>query len=158
MAAASGAGDDLTKEERAWNAAQSLHGAELEGHAVTAGTQMDTADYVAGEIDSEELLRRVRTRYGVPSEDESGGATVYASVNAAASAYATGLIDGDGFVAAVVGLPVVRQNPMPDHWFDDWARVDGPLSDLQDALSQRRIPAELYDAALIAMANAGHEA
>lgn len=57
----------LTAEQRAKNAAQSLHSAVLEGHSVTPATQMDTQAYVAAEIDSQELLRRVRARYGVVS-------------------------------------------------------------------------------------------
>ncbi|WP_343924216.1 hypothetical protein [Rhodoglobus aureus] len=55
----------LTREERADNAAQSLHSAELEGHSVTPATQLDTEMYVSGEIDSQELLRRVRVRHHV---------------------------------------------------------------------------------------------
>ncbi|MET4705021.1 hypothetical protein [Frigoribacterium sp. UYMn621] len=55
----------LSKEERADSAAQSLHSAELEGHSVTPATQLDTEMYVSGEIDSQELLRRVRARYNV---------------------------------------------------------------------------------------------
>ena len=90
---------------------------------------------------------------------EPTASTPYASIDEAAHAYASGRLAAAGFVAVAVGLPVVRQNPMPDTPFwDDWARVDGPLSDLQDAFTQRLITAELYDAALIAMASAGHEA
>ena len=55
----------LTPEERAESAALALHSAELEGHSVTPGTRADTALYVSGEIDSKELLRRVRARYGI---------------------------------------------------------------------------------------------
>ena len=84
--------------------------------------------------------------------------TPYTSIDAAAHAHSAGLIDDAGFIAAAVALPIVMQNPMPDHWFDDWPQVDGPLSDLQDALRRRLITAELYDAALIAMAGVGHEA
>lgn len=45
--------------------AQSLHSAELEGHHVTSATQADTELYVSGEIDSKELLRRIRARYHI---------------------------------------------------------------------------------------------
>ncbi len=55
----------LTRDQRAKNAAQSLHSAELEGHSVTPETQADTELYVSGEIDSQELLRRVKARYDV---------------------------------------------------------------------------------------------
>ena len=89
---------------------------------------------------------------------EPAASTPDASIDAAARAHSAGLIDDAGFIAAAVALPVVRQNPMPDHWFDDWVRVDGPMADLQDALSRRLITTELYDAALSAMANAGHGA
>lgn len=53
----------LSREQRAFNAAQTLHSARLEGHSVTPETQQDTGDYVAGEISSQELLRRVNARY-----------------------------------------------------------------------------------------------
>ena len=55
----------LSPEERAHNAAQSLHSAELEGHPVTPSTQIDTDLYVSGAIDSQELRRRVRARYSI---------------------------------------------------------------------------------------------
>lgn len=55
----------LSGEERAESAAISLHSAELEGHSVTPETRADTELYVSGEIDSKELLHRVRARYGV---------------------------------------------------------------------------------------------
>lgn len=55
----------LTRGQRAENAAQSLHSAELEGHSVTPETQAEAELYVSGEIDSQELLRRVRARYGI---------------------------------------------------------------------------------------------
>lgn len=55
----------LTREERVESAALSLHSAELEGHSVTPETRADTDLYVSGEIDSKELLRRVRARYGI---------------------------------------------------------------------------------------------
>ena len=149
---------NATPAERAWNAAQSLHSAKLEGHSVTAATEMDTAEYVFGEIDAQELQRRVRARYGVCTETESEQATIYTSIIAAARAYSAGLIDDAGFIAAAAALPIVMQNPMPDHWFDDWPLVDGPVAGLQDALSQRLITADLYDKTLTAMANAGREA
>jgi uncharacterized protein YciW len=63
-------GTGLTPAERAENAAQSLHSAKLEGHSVTAATKVDTAEYVAGTIDAQELQRRVRARYGVLTADE----------------------------------------------------------------------------------------
>jgi hypothetical protein len=83
----------------------------------------------------------------------------FRSIAEVTRAYADGALDEDGFVAAAVAIPVVRQNPMPDReWFDDWPQIDGPLSELQDALSRNLIPPHLYDAALAAMAKAGHDA
>lgn len=177
MTTSSEADDGPTREQRAENAAQSLHSAELEWHAVSPATQNDTAEYVSGEIDAQEHLRRVRSRYGVPTDEpgerfEGDGAVAeagaeqtvpiaYTSIDEAAHAYAEGLLDDDGFVAVALTLAIVKQNPMPDHeWFDDWARIDGPLSHLQDAFSRRLIPAHLYDATLkiMAEAEAGHEA
>jgi hypothetical protein len=94
-----------------------------------------------------------------PTAAERGeNGRVYESVAAAAHAYAADQLDDDGFVAALVRLPIVRQSPMPDReWFDDWPLIDGPLSDLQDALNQRLITAGLYDAALTAMIAGGHD-
>lgn len=67
--------------------------------------------------------------------------------------------DDAGFIAAGVAAPIVQQTPMPDReWCDGRARVDGPMSDLQDALSQRLITADLCDKRLTAMKNAGYEA
>lgn len=65
MTIASDARTALTPERRAMIAEQSLHSAELEGHSVTPATQQDTAEYVSGEIDAQELRRRVRARYGI---------------------------------------------------------------------------------------------
>lgn len=55
----------LTAEERAESAAFSLHSSELEGLHVSPATREDTEAYVSGEIDSAELLRRVKARYGL---------------------------------------------------------------------------------------------
>jgi hypothetical protein len=83
----------------------------------------------------------------------------YKSVAEAASAYADGSIDNEGFVAAALAIPTVAQNPMPDReWFDDWPQIDGPLADLQGALTLKLISSDLYDTALHAMAKAGHDA
>ena len=85
--------------------------------------------------------------------------TAFESVDEAAHAYADGLLDDGGFISAVTALQTVEQNPMPDReWWDDWVQKDGPLSDLQVAFSRQLIPARLYDAALEAMAKAGHDA
>ena len=134
---------NATPAERAWNAAQSLHSAKLEGHSVTAATEMDTAEYVFGKIDAQELPRQVRARYGVctETETESEQATTYTSIIAAARTYSVCLMDAAGFIAAAAALPIVMQN----RWFDYWPLMDGPVAGLQDALSRRLITADLYD-------------
>lgn len=85
--------------------------------------------------------------------------TAFKSIDEAARAYADGHLDDDGFVAAALTFPIVKQNPRPDReWWDDWVRIDGPVSEVQDAFRRRLIPAHLYDTALDAMAKAGYEA
>ena len=94
-----------------------------------------------------------------PSErSESEQSSAFTSVNAAARTYAAGQLDDAGFIAAVVRLPVVKQNPIPDRWFDDWARIGGPLFDLGEAFTQGRISAQLHDDAGRAMLLGGHSA
>ncbi len=83
----------------------------------------------------------------------------FKSMDEAARAYADGRLDDDGFVAAALTFPIIKQNPQPDReWWDDWVRVDGPVSELQDVFRRRLIPAYLYDTTLATMAKAGHEA
>lgn len=94
-----------------------------------------------------------------PSErSESEQSSSFTSVAAAARAYAAGQLDDAGFTAAVVRLPVLKQNPMPDHWFDDRARVDGPLFNVGEAFTQGLISAQLHDDAARAMLLGGHSA
>lgn len=42
-----------------------IHSGEMEGLPMTAATRADTADYVAGEIDLEQLEARIRARYQI---------------------------------------------------------------------------------------------
>lgn len=42
-----------------------IHSAEIEGLEVTPETRADADSYVAGTIDSDELVDRVRARYGL---------------------------------------------------------------------------------------------
>lgn len=42
-----------------------VHSAEIEGLSVSADTRADADSYVAGQIDSNELVDRVRARYGL---------------------------------------------------------------------------------------------
>jgi hypothetical protein len=52
-------------ETRAWQVEAAIHSAEIEGLTVTADTRADADSYVAGVIDSSELVDRVRARYGL---------------------------------------------------------------------------------------------
>ncbi len=55
----------LTQEERADSAAQSLHSAVLDGHEVSPATQADTELYVSGELTADDVLRRALERHDV---------------------------------------------------------------------------------------------
>ncbi|MFZ2964437.1 MAG: hypothetical protein WA006_07125 [Rhodoglobus sp.] len=44
---------------------EALHSGEMEGLHVDPATQADAAEYVAGRIDSDELVARARARYGL---------------------------------------------------------------------------------------------
>jgi len=92
-------GAGLTAAERAEIAAQSLRSAELEGGSVTPETR--TAQ--------ESLERAVRDRRGVHPEGDP--VPVFASVDAAARAYAAGVLSDGEFIAAVVGLQ--SRNKLP---------------------------------------------
>ena len=115
---------------------------------------------MAGEAPAQELQRAVRDRYGAPSVGESKREVpVFGSVAAAARAYAAGPLSDHEFIAAVVGLSVVLQTPMPTtQYWDSWARVDGPLFDLGEAFIRHLISAQLNDDAGWAMLRAGHSA
>jgi len=52
-------------EARAQQVEAAIHSAEIEGLTVTADTRADADSYVAGTIDSTELVDRVRARYGL---------------------------------------------------------------------------------------------
>ena len=51
--------------ERAASVAEATHSAELEGLTVSPASLADAQEYVRGNIDVDELGRRVRTRHGV---------------------------------------------------------------------------------------------
>ncbi len=82
------------------------------------------------------------------------------SIDELARAFAAGSLSSEGFIAAAVGQPVVKQNPSPHRErYGDWPLlVDGPLASLSDALSLSLITPALYDLTLRAMIRAGHEA
>ena len=44
---------------------EAIHSGEMEGLHVDPATRADTAEYVAGRIDSDELVARARARYGL---------------------------------------------------------------------------------------------
>ncbi|WP_036284129.1 antitoxin VbhA family protein [Microbacterium luticocti] len=54
---------ERAEREKAVTAA--IHSGEMEGLPMTEATRADTADYVAGEIDLDQLEARVRSRYGI---------------------------------------------------------------------------------------------
>lgn len=51
--------------ERERTVAEAGHSLEMEGLSVTEASKTDGADYVAGRIDSAELVARARARYGL---------------------------------------------------------------------------------------------
>ena len=58
-------GSRLTAGERAASVAEATQSAELAGLTVSPASLADAQEYVRGDIDVDELGRRVRARYGV---------------------------------------------------------------------------------------------
>lgn len=57
---------DMTiAQARSRRVEDTIHSAEIEGLEVTPETRADADSYVAGTIDSHELVDRVRARYGL---------------------------------------------------------------------------------------------
>lgn len=56
---------DTARTERQRRVEDAVHSGEMEGLAVTAATQGDMDGYVEGRITSDELVARVRARYGL---------------------------------------------------------------------------------------------
>jgi hypothetical protein len=56
---------EVTPAERERRVAEAIHSGEMEGLRVDPGTQADADEYVAGRIDSDELVARARARYGL---------------------------------------------------------------------------------------------
>ncbi|WP_231928187.1 antitoxin VbhA family protein [Devriesea agamarum] len=50
-----------TASERARHVAEAIHSIEMEGLSVSAAARQDDAEYIAGRIDSDELVARART-------------------------------------------------------------------------------------------------
>ncbi|AXH37457.1 hypothetical protein DVJ78_17910 (plasmid) [Humibacter sp. BT305] len=53
------------RDERERRVEEMIHSGEMEGLHVTAATRADADEYVAGRIDSDELVERARARYGL---------------------------------------------------------------------------------------------
>lgn len=54
-----------TSAERELRVAEAIHSGEMEGIHVDAATRADADEYIAGRIDSDELVARARARYGL---------------------------------------------------------------------------------------------
>lgn len=54
-----------TRSERQRRVDDAVHSAEMEGLHVTGAWRREAADYIAGRIDSDELVERTRARYGL---------------------------------------------------------------------------------------------
>lgn len=54
-----------TSVQRERVVADAIHSGEMEGLRVDTDTQADAAEYIAGRIDSDELVARTRARYGL---------------------------------------------------------------------------------------------
>ena len=56
---------EAERAERERRVEDAIHSNEMEGLHVNADTLADADDYVAGRIDSDELVARARARYGL---------------------------------------------------------------------------------------------
>ncbi|MFT3875131.1 MAG: hypothetical protein QM708_01685 [Propioniciclava sp.] len=54
-----------TRAEREGRVAEAIHSGEMDGVHVTPATRADAEEYVEGRIDSDELVARIRARYGL---------------------------------------------------------------------------------------------
>lgn len=54
-----------TEAERERRIAEAVHSGEMEGLHVTPAGRADAGEYIAGRIDSDELVARARARYGL---------------------------------------------------------------------------------------------
>lgn len=62
----------IAKAERMRRVAEAIHSGQMEGLQVTDAGQVDAQEYIAGRIDSDELVTRARARHGLPAEEEEG--------------------------------------------------------------------------------------
>lgn len=54
-----------TATQRAQRVSEAIHSGEMEGLTVTPAGRADADEYIAGHIDSDELVARARARYGL---------------------------------------------------------------------------------------------
>ena len=54
-----------TQAERERRVAEAIHSGEMEGLSVSPAGRADAQEYIAGRIDSDELVARARARYGL---------------------------------------------------------------------------------------------
>jgi hypothetical protein len=54
-----------TQAERERRVAEAIHSGEMEGLHVSDAGRQDAQEYIAGRIDSDELVARARARYGL---------------------------------------------------------------------------------------------
>ncbi|HPV81108.1 MAG: hypothetical protein IPL36_10630 [Nigerium sp.] len=55
----------VTEAERERRVAEAIHSGEMEGLSVSPAGRADAQEYIAGRIDSDELVARARARYGL---------------------------------------------------------------------------------------------
>jgi hypothetical protein len=58
---------ETAEAERARRVAEAIHNGQMEGLDVSPAGRADAQEYVAGRIDSDELVARARARYGISS-------------------------------------------------------------------------------------------
>lgn len=54
-----------TTTQRGQRVAEAIHSGEMEGLTVTPAGRTDAEEYIAGRINSDELVARARARYGL---------------------------------------------------------------------------------------------
>lgn len=54
-----------TRESREREVVEAIHSGEMEGVFISEAARKDSDDYIAGRIDSEELIARAESRYGL---------------------------------------------------------------------------------------------
>ena len=55
----------ITEAQRERRVAEAIHSGEMEGLSVSPAGRADAQEYIAGRIDSDELVARARARYGL---------------------------------------------------------------------------------------------